>query len=228
MLSLQNNLKELPQAGVTSLIRSVGSAASVRGDIFNMENEVWVNVFETNGFYQISTSQRVRTTTNVNSVGKVMAGHPKIIKQHTNTNGYLFVNITINGKETPKPIHRLMAETFIPNPMKLPCINHINCDKKDNRIDNLEWCTIEYNTSHAHKNGRFPNPTGIKNASATITDEIAMDIFTSKLSAKELAEKYKIHFSRIYDVRAGVSWNHVTGLPLKNYRKPRKKYEGNY
>lgn len=226
MFTFQNNLKELPQVGVILPSSELGSAASIRGDIFIME-EVWVNVFNTNGFYQISNLCRVKTTTNVNCIGKVMSGHPKVLKEHK-SDGYLFVNITIDGKEIPKKIHRLMAETFIPNPLNLPCVNHIDCDKLNNCISNLEWCTFEYNTSHAHKNGRFPNPTGIKNASATITDEIAMDIFTSTLSAKELAAKYGIHFSRIYDVRAGVSWSHITGLPLKNYRKPRKKYEGNY
>lgn len=193
-----------------------------------MEQEIWVNVFKTNGFYQVSNLGRVKTTTNVNRIGKVMSGHPKILKQHINAQGYFIVNITVGGKEASYLIHRLIAETFLPNPMNLPCVNHINCDKTDNRIENLEWCTPEYNTSHAHKNGRFPNPTGIKNGSAIITDEIAMDIFTSTLSAKELAAKYGIHFSRIYDVRTGVSWNHITGLPLKNYRKPRKKYEGSY
>jgi len=221
MFTFQDNLKELPQVDVIPPSLELDSAASMRGDIFIME-EVWVNIQGAAGKYQVSNLCNVKTTTNFDSIGRVMSGHPKVIKQHVNFNGYLYVNMIINGKETLKPIHRLMAETFLPNPLGLNCINHINCNKLDNRLENLEWCTIEYNTQHAHKNGRFPNPTGIKNGSAKITDEIALDIFTSKLSVKELVVKHGVHPSRVYDVRTGVSWNHITGLPLKDYREKYK------
>lgn len=185
--------------------------------------EIWVNIAGAEGRYQVSHLGNVKSTTNVNSIGKVMQDHPKIIKQHKNTKGYLYVNMVINGISCMKPIHRLIAETFLPNPLKLNCVNHINCNKLDNRICNLEWCTLEYNTSHAHKNGKFPNPTGIKNGGAKITEEIALFIFNSKKSAKDLAKELNINRSRVYDVRSGQLWSHVTGLPNNNYRKKMKK-----
>lgn len=215
----ENNLKELPQADVIPPSLELDSATSVRGDNFIMEQEVWVNIVGAAGKYQVSNLCQVKTTTNVNLRGRIMSGHPKIVEQHVNANGYLYSNMVLNGKTKMKPIHRLMAETFIPNPLNLPCVNHIDCDKLNNSISNLEWCTMEYNTKHAHANGRFPNPTGIKNGSAKITEEIALDIFTSRLSVKELVAKHGVHPSRVYDVRTGVSWNHITGLPLKNYRE---------
>ena len=60
MLSSTKNLKELPQVGVTSLHRSVGSAASMRGNIFNMGEEIWYDIPEYEGYYQFSNHYRVR------------------------------------------------------------------------------------------------------------------------------------------------------------------------
>lgn len=62
-----------------------------------------------------------------------------------NGNGYLFVNIC--GKQIY--VYRLVAETFIPNPNNYPEVNHKNKNKKDNRVDNLEWCDSKYNAAYS-------------------------------------------------------------------------------
>ncbi len=60
---------------------------------------------------------------------------------------------TIYYKGKTYYIHRLIAEAFIPNPNNYPCVNHINGDKTDNRVDNLEWCTYSHNNKEAYKLG---------------------------------------------------------------------------
>ena len=64
-------------------------------------------------------------------------------------NGYLTVMFSINGEVSCRYIHRLVADAFIDNPNKLPEVNHINRNKHDNRVENLEWCSRLYNEQHA-------------------------------------------------------------------------------
>lgn len=67
--------------------------------------------------------------------------------------GYYCVSLSKNGKVTNFRVHRLVATLFIANPDEKKCVNHINGDKLDNRVENLEWATHSENTLHAFKTG---------------------------------------------------------------------------
>lgn len=67
--------------------------------------------------------------------------------------GYYKVTLSVNRKLTYRTIHRIVAETFIPNPNNLPQVNHIDGNKTNNRVENLEWVTPRENTLHAHSSG---------------------------------------------------------------------------
>jgi hypothetical protein len=74
-----------------------------------------------------------------------------LIKKKTiNTDGYEVVSLFKNNKQNILYVHRLIAEHFIDNPKKLPCVNHINGIKNDNSISNLEWCSYSENNLHAY------------------------------------------------------------------------------
>ncbi len=79
------------------------------------------------------------------------------MKYSLNRDGYPHVSICHNGKRKSEKIHRIVAELFIPNPDKKPCVNHINGDKTDNRVENLEWVTYSENNLHAYKAGLMEN-----------------------------------------------------------------------
>lgn len=64
------------------------------------------------------------------------------------TGNYQLVMLCVNNKATTPYVHRLVAMTFLPNPDNLPEVNHINMCRDDNRLENLEWCTKEYNLAH--------------------------------------------------------------------------------
>jgi len=103
---------------------------------------------------EVSTLGRVRTLDRVVSseIGTYFTdGH--ILKQYDNTHGYLNVCIPVDGKWTTKKVHRLVAQAFLPNTDDLPQVNHRDCDRANNNVDNLEWCTRSYNMKYREKYG---------------------------------------------------------------------------
>ena len=80
-----------------------------------------------------------------------------ILKTSPNRKGYLTVHVTVNRVKRCLRPHRLVAEYFIPNPENKEQVNHINCNKEDNRVENLEWCTNLENMRHAIAHGRYSN-----------------------------------------------------------------------
>lgn len=102
--------------------------------------EVWKDIKGYEGIYQVSNYSRVRS---------FRKGTDRIMAQTSGTWGYLVVNID----KTPKLVHRLVAEAFIPNPENKIEVNHINGDKFDNLISNLEWATPSENIRHAIATG---------------------------------------------------------------------------
>ena len=118
-----------------------------------METEIWKALPGGPGV-EVSTLGRVRTLDKMVWNGKgtwLMKG--RILKQRYNRNGYMRVGITIDRKWTMKLVHRLVAQTFIPNSDNLPQVNHKNCNRADNRVSNLEWCDNSYNQRYREKFG---------------------------------------------------------------------------
>lgn len=83
---------------------------------------------------------------NYSKVGKI-----KKLSPYKNDKGYLIVHLHNNVNCVKKRVHRLVAETFIPNPENKPQINHINGVKTDNRVENLEWVNNSENQIHRHR-----------------------------------------------------------------------------
>ena len=92
-------------------------------------------VFDYTGMYQVSTKGNVRSL-NYHSTGQV-----KELQQVKTKNGYLQVTLSKDNKATKFSVHRLVATAFIPNPDNKPTVNHIDEDKTNNYVENLEWAT---------------------------------------------------------------------------------------
>ena len=79
-----------------------------------------------------------------------MTGKRTLLKTRLNNEGYLLVGLTKNGKQKTFTVHRLVAITFLDNPSNKPQVNHIDGDKLNNAVSNLEWCTASENTNHTY------------------------------------------------------------------------------
>ena len=115
----------------------------------NFENEIWKDIPNYEGLYQVSNLGRVKSLDRkvLRKDGRINNIKGKMLKFY-NTRGYSYVDICKNSKYKKCKIHRLVAKAFIANPNNYPSVNHIDENKKNNSVSNLEWCTVAYNNNY--------------------------------------------------------------------------------
>ena len=117
------------------------------------ENEVWKDVKDYEGLYQVSDRGNVRSVDRINHIGRRYNG--RILKPRYDKDGYLRVGLCKDGKMKSKYIHRLVAEAFIPNPNGFSQVNHKDENPSNNKLSNLEWCDAWYNSNYGTRNERI-------------------------------------------------------------------------
>lgn len=105
--------------------------------------EQWKDIYGFEGIYQISNCGNVKN----------VKRNKNIALTYCKRTGYIYANLYNNYKRKNATVHRLIATAFIPNPNNFPEINHIDGNKTNNSIENLEWCTRSHNMKHAVANG---------------------------------------------------------------------------
>lgn len=116
--------------------------------------EIWKDIPGFENAYQASNLGRIRSLDRIDKKGCFRKG--KILAQYRPKNRYYIIAL---GERNYFNVHRLIALTFLPNPECLPQINHKDCNKANNHIDNLEWVSPSDNTKHAHNNKLIRCPT---------------------------------------------------------------------
>jgi hypothetical protein len=185
-------------------------------------SEVWKDVVRYEGLYQVSNLGNVKSLDREvapnNKVPYWRKG--KICKQSKSNLGYMTVGFTVNNVKVNKYVHRLVAESFIANMNDYPQVNHIDCDKTNNRINNLEWCTNSQNHIHASKNGLNKLHlhrvvySGEENGRSLLTKEQVLEIkqkyIPYKYSAKKLSKEYSVSESCITHILNNTSWKEIS------------------
>jgi hypothetical protein len=162
--------------------------------------------------YEVSSLGRVKSK---NYLGH---GTEKVLALNPDPKGYLKVRLFFGQRRKTCKVHRLVAEAFIPNPDNLPQVNHIDGDKTNNCVENLEWSTAHDNISHAYKNGlkennrRFAKKLGDTAGRAAL--EKAMEKHLVPIIATNVATGEEIEFDSIKAAvkKLGVRQSGVSGV----------------
>ena len=179
------------------------------------EDEIWKDVVGFEGRYSVSNYGRVANTkpyTKRTMRNKKLKSNKRLdilIPDISRT--YLHVKLYSNYRMKHFYLHRLVATAFIPNPENKSHINHIDCNKFNNYISNLEWCTHKENMEHSSKNGMVCNGEGRPNHVLTEEDvrSIRRESIPWVVTNSMLGDKYKVTPSLICMIVSKKRWKHV-------------------
>ena len=157
--------------------------------------EKWKDIKGFEGFYQVSNFGRVKSLGGWCGSAK---RREKIRATSLTKDGYAKVRLMHQGKDKTMRVHRLVAEAFIPNPEGKTTINHIDGNKENNRVDNLEWADRTEQMIHAYDIGLKTSIVGSSNVNAKLTDDQVREIrklyvpYSREFSTVALAKKYGV------------------------------------
>lgn len=128
------------------------------------------------GLYQVSNLGRVKRV----KTDRILKGGKN------NTGGYLRVDLSKNNTVSPQRVHRLVAEAFILNPENKPQVNHIDEDKTNNKVSNLEWMTAKENSNHGTRTDRMAKTRSIPIIATNLKTDESQEFYGVSECARQL------------------------------------------
>ena len=174
---------------------------------------IWRSVVGYEELYEVSSSGLVR-----GKEKEVSGNHkkpsrkiPARDKKQCLLVGYPAVTLFKDSKPKLIKVHRLVAEAFLENPDSLPCVNHIDNNKANNDVSNLEWCTHEHNTHHMLNQGRQNWAYGERSSSAKLTaeDVVLIKKLSKHMRQIDIAIMFGIRQQQVSRILTGKRWKHL-------------------
>jgi len=171
--------------------------------------EVWKDIIGFENFYSVSSIGRVKSLSReVFHIKGNLNLKEKILKQGLSSNGYLSVSFTMCSKQKTFNIHRLVAKIFIKNELNKKDVNHIDGNKFNNNVSNLEWSTRSENLIHAYLIGL--KERGEKHPNAKLTEKQVLQIRSIKgISHEKIAVNYNVSRKCISKILNRETWKHI-------------------
>lgn len=176
-----------------------------------MRIETWRQVVGFEGIYEVSDNGNIRSVDRFVPNRKNKFNKGNNLKLKISNFGYARVGLCDGYSQKFRFVHRLVAFAFIPNPDNKPYINHIDGNKLNNCIENLEWVTAKENKDHASKNGFVAN--GIRNTNCALTENQVRDIrdkYKKRIyPSTRLSKEYSVSHSTILNIVKNKTWDHL-------------------
>ena len=172
------------------------------------------------GRYAVTMDGRVwsyRKESNVGGRGGIRVDGDCWLKPYVEKFGKGYERVALTDSKGVRKMHlvsRLVAQAYIPNPERLPFVNHLNGNTRDNRVENLEWCNNKRNTKHAYDNGwiKTPYQQGEANSQAKLTTDDARrikELSSAGMGDTAISRETGINRSAVKDVTKGRTWRHI-------------------
>lgn len=164
-----------------------------------MSDEIWAEI---PGFKDYLASTK-------GQIGSIKNGHFKVISQRSHNKGYNRVDLWYENQSKYYLVHKLVTLAFYGKRPKNKEVNHINTNKKDNRLENLEYVTKKENMQHAFRNGLYDKNIGEESNLAKLSNKNVKRIKQLLLennSPKKISKMYNVHYATIGAIKAGRIW----------------------
>jgi hypothetical protein len=184
----------------------------------DLPGEEWVDIPDFDGFYKVSNKLRIKSLVREINMANGATGifYERVMKfSIKNDNDYHRIDLCKNGVRKQYLVHRIFAIVFIPNPHNYDYVNHIDGDKTNFSLSNLEWCTARQNQMHAYRTG-LKKPGAHKkgeNAHRAILNNEAVSDIKERLRRGELAsnlsKEYSVSDACLAHIKSGKRWSHI-------------------